>query len=174
MTSAIGPSGSKPACRLGFTLIELILVLTLLSVSAALVAPRLAGFLRGRALDAEARRLLSVTRAAKSRAVSEGMPVLVWVDAAQGAYGLEREDAAGGSDPGSETFGVDAGVRVAVEQAGAVSTTRRQLPAMRFLPDGSVDEGSPQALRLADTTGATWWLVLTRDRMSYELRRTQN
>ena len=51
-----------------FTLIELVLVMTLLVVVVAIAAPSLAGFFRGRALDAEARRLLSLTRQGQSRA----------------------------------------------------------------------------------------------------------
>ena len=38
----------------GFTLIELILVLALLVVIAAMTIPRMTGFIQGRALDAEA------------------------------------------------------------------------------------------------------------------------
>src|SRR5690348_10362592 len=45
-----------------FTLMELILVMTVLAVAVALTAPALAGFFRGRTLDSEARRLLSMTR----------------------------------------------------------------------------------------------------------------
>src|SRR5258708_7225755 len=91
MTSATGQTSGRPSCRRGFTLIELILVLTLLAVAASLIAPMLSGLVRGRALDSEARRLLSVTRAAQSRAISEGMPMLLWVNAAQGTYGVEKE-----------------------------------------------------------------------------------
>ena len=107
MTSATGQTNGRPRNgRRGFTLIELILVLTLLAIAASLIAPALSGFFRGRALDSEARRLLSLTRAAQSRAVSEGMPMLLWVDAAQGAYGVEEET---GRARRSEGVGVFAG-----------------------------------------------------------------
>src|SRR5471030_540561 len=63
-------------CRRAFTLVELILVLALLFIAVSLVAPRMSTFVRGRALDAEARRLLAMTNAGKARAVSEGMPMV--------------------------------------------------------------------------------------------------
>src|SRR3954471_10738870 len=73
----------------GFTLIELILVMALLSVVLAVSAPALSGFFRGRSIDAEARRLVSLIRYGQSRAVSEGVPVVLWINTRQGTYGLE-------------------------------------------------------------------------------------
>ena len=172
MTSATGQTSGSPRCRRGFTLIELILVLTLLAVAASLIAPRLSGFLRGRALDSEARRLLSVSRAAQSRAISEGMPMWLWVNAAQGAYGVEKESTAAHSDPKALEFSVDGNVRLAVMNLASSATMLRNVPAIRFLPDGTIDESSPQTLRLNDSTGAALWLVQARNRMSYEIRNT--
>src|SRR6266404_5112384 len=70
-----------------FTLIELIVVMTLLVVVIGIALPTLGNFFRGRTLDSEARRLLALTRQGQSRAVSEGLPVLLWVDAQQGTCG---------------------------------------------------------------------------------------
>jgi len=170
MTSATGQIEDKQRCQRGFTLIELILVLTLLAVAASLIAPRLSNFLKGRALDSEARRLLSLTRAAQSRAVSEGMPMLLWINAAKESYGLEREDANGKSDAKALEFSVDGRVQIEVVNSSSAGTMLRQVPSIRFLPDGSIDENSPQALRLNDSTGATLWLIQTRNRMGYEIR----
>lgn len=78
----------RSAVRRAFTLIELILVMALLMTVVALVAPRLADFFRGRSLDNEARRLVTLTHYAQSRAVAEGVPMLVWLDEANGRYGL--------------------------------------------------------------------------------------
>ena len=74
-----------------FTLIELILVLALLVIITSLAAPAMANFIRGRALDSESRRLFALMHAAQSRAVSEGMPMVLWVDEKNGAYGIEEE-----------------------------------------------------------------------------------
>ena len=56
--------------RRAFTLIELILVLALLVIITSIAAPGMARFIRGRALDSEARRIFSLMHAAQSRAVS--------------------------------------------------------------------------------------------------------
>src|SRR5208282_2587596 len=75
----------------GFTLIELILILALLVIITSLAAPAMSRFIRGRALDSESLRLFALMHAAQSRAVSEGMPMVVWVDQKQDAYGLSEE-----------------------------------------------------------------------------------
>jgi type II secretion system protein H len=72
-----------------FTLIELILVMTILLVVMAVAFPSLRGFFRGRNLDSEARRILALTRYGQSRAVAEGVPVVLWIDSKQRTYGLE-------------------------------------------------------------------------------------
>ena len=77
--------------RGGFTLLELMLVLALLSVVIAVQAPTLARFFRGRNLDAEAQRFLALTRYGQNRAVAEGVPMVLWMDAEAGQYGLEAE-----------------------------------------------------------------------------------
>jgi type II secretion system protein H len=151
----------------------LILVLTLLAIVASLVAPTLSNFVRGRALNSEARRLLSVTRAAQSRAVSEGTPILVWIDTAHGAYGVERESTSAKTDPKAMEFSVDGNVTMAVPDLKAVATMVRHLPAIRFLPEGTIDEGSPQTVHLADPTGASLWLVQSANRMDYEIHDSQ-
>src|SRR5438270_8363826 len=64
-----------------FTLVELILVMTLLLIVMCVALPSLKGFFRGRNLDSEARRFLSLARYGQSRAVSEGVPMVLWIDA---------------------------------------------------------------------------------------------
>lgn len=83
------PRTANPAAA--FTLIELVLVMTVLLVVSAITAPQLVNFFRGRTLDSEARRFLALTRYGQSRAVSEGIPMVLWLDAKAGAYGLERQ-----------------------------------------------------------------------------------
>jgi type II secretion system protein H len=156
-----------------FTLVELILVLALLVVVTSLVAPAMSNFIRGRALDSEARRLFALMHAGQSRAVSEGMPVLLWVDEKQKAYGLEAETPPRGGDPKAENLPLDENLQISVLNVGTPSsTTLRNLPAIRFLADGTIDENSPQMLRLVDARGNALWLIESRNRMGYEIRDT--
>ena len=146
--------------RRAFTLVELLLVLALLVVITSLVAPAMSNFIRARAVDSEARRLFALMHAGQSRAVSEGLPMMLWVDEKQGAYGLDAETPPKGGDPKAENLTVDENVQIAVLNAGATAlTTFQNLPAIRFLADGTIDENSPQTLRLADAKGNALWLV---------------
>ena len=181
--------------RRGFTLIELILVMALLTVVISLTAPRLSRFFHGRTLDSEARRLLALTRSGQSRAVSEGMPMDLWVNAAEGAFGLEAEPSFDASDPKAVEFAVDSGLKIEVvnktllppaptmnrsRQASTTGTAstprvvlaRSGLPTIRFLPDGSIGENSPQMLCLTSADGGSLWLAQSRDGVSYEIRST--
>src|SRR6266516_1572443 len=76
--------------KAAFTLIELIVVMAMLMIVLAVAAPSLSNFFRGRTLDSEARRFVSLTRYGQSRAVSDGVPMLLWIDTRQRAYGWEE------------------------------------------------------------------------------------
>ncbi|HVM62787.1 MAG TPA: prepilin-type N-terminal cleavage/methylation domain-containing protein [Verrucomicrobiae bacterium] len=158
------------ARRDGFTLIELMLVMALLVVAISTTAPVLSRFFHGRTLDSEARRLLSLTRAGQSRAVSEGVPTLLWIDAAQGEYGLELESAPRLGDPKAEDFTVADGLRVDAVNAAPIAIGRQKLPAVRFLPDGTMDDSSPSALRVAAADGSVLWLVQETNHMTYAIQ----
>jgi type II secretion system protein H len=154
-----------------FTLIELILVLALLVIITSFAAPAMANFIRGRALDSEARRLFALMHAGQSRAVSEGMPMVLWVDEKQGVYGLQAETTRKTGDPKAETLPVDSTLQIAVLHVGlGIQVTFNNLPAIRFLADGSVDENSPQTLQLTDSAGISRWLIETRNHTGYEIR----
>lgn len=157
-----------------FTLVELLLVLALLVIITSMVAPAMSGFIRARALDSETRRLFALVHAGQSRAVSEGLPTVLWVDEKSGAYGLTSESAPSGGDPKAENLTIDENLQIAVLNAGTTgSTTFQSLPAIRFLPDGTIDENSPQTLRLTDTKGKAFWLIETRNHTGYEIRDTE-
>ena len=168
MTLATGnPSKRRNLCA--FTLVELILVMVLLVVAVSLVAPRMAGFTRGRALDSEARRLLAITHAGQARAVSEGMPIVLWIDEKQNGYGLEEETPGKNGDANAENFPSDDNVQVAVMNLSGSATMFKNLPAIRFLADGTVDENSPQAVKLTGSGGFELWLLESADRRGYEI-----
>jgi len=156
-----------------FTLIELILVLALLGIITSMVAPAMSNFIRGRAIDSEARRVFALIHAGQTRAVSEGLPMVLWVDEKKNAYGLEAETTGQNGDAKAENLTVDETLQIAVVNAGASAPTLLHgLPVIRFLADGSIDENSPQTIRLTDYAGISRWLVLSRNRMGYEIRDT--
>ena len=159
-----------------FTLIELILILALLVIITSLAAPAMSRFIRGRALDSESRRLFALMHSAQSRAVSEGMPMMLWVDEKNGAYGMQEEATgkngknAKAGDPKAEDLTVDSTLQIAVLNVGmGAPTTFNNLPAIRFLPDGTVDENSPQTVQLGDSAGFMRWLLLNKIRTGYEI-----
>jgi Tfp pilus assembly protein FimT len=152
-------------------LVELILVLALLIVITSIVAPAMQNFIRGRALDSESRRMVALIDAGQSRAVSEGMPMVLWIDAKNGEYGLTEETPEKNGDANAEELTLDSTLQISVANFGTKATTMfRNLPAIKFLPDGTIDENSPQTLQLTDSAGFSRWLVETRERTGYEIR----
>jgi len=60
-------------------------------------------------------------------------------------------------------------VRLTVANTASAGAPVRQLPAIRFLADGGIDEASPATVRLDDSSGMVLWLAQTRNRMGYEI-----
>ena len=188
--ASCAPRSVGARVRGGFTLIELILVMALLTVAVAFTAPALARFFGGRTLDSEARRLLALTRHGQGRAASEGLTVDLWLDAERGKFGLEVERSFDTRDPRKEQFELDSMLRLEVSTQNLVISSNRvsqtgltaqaavlkrapvhaELPTIRFLPDGTIGEDSPQALCLKDHEGAVIWIGLSKNRMNYEIR----
>src|SRR4030095_8279057 len=83
--------------------------------------PSAVRFFRGRTLDSEANRLLALTRYAQSRAVSEGIPMILWIDEDQRRYGLPAEFTSKQEDELAREFDLDPDVplEVAPPAAGA-------------------------------------------------------
>jgi type II secretion system protein H len=149
MTFAIGHHDTRRA----FTLIELILVLALLVIITSMAVPHMASFIRGRALDSEARRLMAVMHVAQSRAVSEGMPMMLWMDEKGGSYGYQAETSGQNGDPKAEKMNLDSTLGLSVSTTATAPVTFQNLPAIKFLADGTIDENSPQTLKLVDADG---------------------
>ena len=168
MTLATG-NPIKRRNRCAFTLVELILVMVLLVVAISIAAPKMSSFVRGRALDSEARRILAIAHEGQSRAVSEGMPMVLWIDDKNNGYGLEEETHGKDGDTKAENYTADENVQVAVMSLNGTATTFKNLPAIRFLADGTVDENSPQIVKLTGSTGGELLLLESADRRGYEI-----
>ena len=107
----------EAARRDAFTLIELILVMAMLLIVLGVAFPSLKRFFRGRNLDSEARRFLSLTHYGQSRAVSEGLPMVLWIDARRAAYGLQVQAGYTDSDMKAVEFAVGDDLRLRVGAA---------------------------------------------------------
>jgi type II secretion system protein H len=166
----------------GFTLIELILVMALLVIAVSLVAPHLSGFARGRALNSEAKQILALMHEGQSRAVSAGVPMVLWFDTDKGKYGLEEEPGYVDKDPNAVEYELNENLKIEVPDydstAAALTSTARDterqgLPQITFLSDGTVAEGSPATVRIVDTAGPSVSLTQSRDRNQYEIKTPQ-
>lgn len=86
----------------GFTLIELIIVLVLLSVATGLVVPRLAGSLGRMNVESTARRISSALRFARSHAVTEKIPYLAIFDMDTNILSVSASPMPGETEPDEE------------------------------------------------------------------------
>ncbi|HOB33565.1 MAG TPA: GspH/FimT family pseudopilin [Verrucomicrobiota bacterium] len=168
---------ARALSRRAFTLMELILILATLAIVTSIAAPSMSAFFRGRVLSSEARQLLALTHAARARAVSEGFPVVLWVDSDAREYGVQMENTLeagvrGQVDLNAETFQLDPSLQIAVLDAVPLSVNGRSLPGIRFMPDGMADEDSAATIRLTSRTGEMLYLVQSTNRLGYEIRNT--
>ena len=99
MTLSTGQSNSSIPGRMrkrrrtrGITLIELILVMTVIATTLAMTAPSLRGFLRGREHLNAAQQILSLTRLARSRAITEARRYRMNFDLEAREYWLTAEE----------------------------------------------------------------------------------
>ena len=184
--------------RIGFTLIELILVMAILAIAVMYTAPALARFFRGRSLDSEARRLLALTREAQSRSISEGVPVDLWIDINTRTFGVEAEPSYEDQDSRAIEITMEADLQLELGQISArdkeqptgmnplpadepvedqeaqtIVVKHPDLPRMRFMPDGSIDSQSPGSLRLIARDGTHATLAQSRNRRNYEISRAE-
>jgi type II secretion system protein H len=162
-----------------FTLVELLLVMTLLLIVFGVALPSLKGFFRGRSLDSEARRFLSLTRYGQSRAVSEGVPMVLWIDSRRGRYGLQQQAGYTTGDSNAVTFTLSEGVRVEVQMpaAGMGLNPLNQtvagvgnVPMIRFTPDEFIGESSPDRIVFRQGQDDAMWILESTNRLKYELQ----
>jgi hypothetical protein len=100
---------------------------------------------------------------------------VLWVDEKQGAYGLQAETTGQTGDAKAENLTVDSTLQIAVLTTGLSAPPMfNNLPAIRFLPDGMVDENSPQTLQLTDSASTKRWLIEKPNHSGYEISDSQN
>jgi len=151
-----------------FTLVELILVMALLATLLALSAPTLLHAFKGRDMDQEATQLLAATEYARSEAISQGVPMSVWIDPTTGNFGVRASDGFDGDNTRAKNFSLNTDLHFdSVE--GVVDQDGHRVMAI-FVPEGTLDpENSLDTLRIANRSNAVISLAQTEDGWGYEI-----
>ena len=154
----------KTARSSGFTLVELILVMVVLAIVMAFVAPTLSRSLRGRALQQEAIRFVALTEMARDEAISRGSPMNVWIDTDALRFGIAPADQYAGIDLQKE-YALSSDVRFDLIE-GNLQTDG---VAISFRPDGTPATNSITEVRLADRHDETVTITRSRSGLGYEI-----
>ncbi|RJP26510.1 MAG: prepilin-type N-terminal cleavage/methylation domain-containing protein [Candidatus Omnitrophota bacterium] len=142
-----GNNGKGTFSSRGFTLIELIVVMALLSAVLAITAPSLSRFIHGRSLQEEARRMLNSIRYTQSQAVSLAVPMELRIDFKNTFYELGPMT---GYEIESEpilVFEIDEDLKIEMLQQES-SLFKNGIGYIRYWPDGSQDETSLITVRM--------------------------
>ncbi|MGZ8919531.1 MAG: pilus assembly FimT family protein [Limisphaerales bacterium] len=169
---------ANTAVHAGFTLIELVLVMAILIVVLSMSGASLTSFFKGRALEAEGKRFLALTRYAQNRAISEGLPMALWIDEKEEKYGLEIVTGFVDADEKSTEFSLGRDLEIEVTLPSNTLTRNTAQAAghelmLRFQPDGFLPETNPELIIIKETTEnkdrETVAIVPSRNRLYYEI-----
>ncbi len=140
-----------------FTLLELVVVLTLLSVVIAIAGPRLSGFLAGRNYQEDARRMLSLLRYARAEAINRGQRVEVWFNPATSSYGAQSDPTYQQDNPLQIEHKLQEGLGLKVDTQ---LLDKDGKATILYWPDGAIDPDSADRIELWE--GPKPFLVLIR------------
>ena len=157
-----------------FTLVELIIVMALMATMMALVAPSLARSLRGRNLDQEAKRFIAAIEWARNEAISQGVPMTVWMDVENGAFGVESKPGYSVAKPIQKRFELNADMHFERgNSSGGTTGSEGTLNAVELSPEGTPDPSSIASLQLVDRFNSVVTITKTRDGWGYEIVKPQ-
>lgn len=161
-------NGEPPFAAAGFTLVELVLVLALLAVITAIAAPSLSGTLRQRQLADEARRFLACTQYARDEALSQGIPMVLWIASDTGRFGVQPKTGYPGDNQRSREFQLHADIRIELPNSKADVNAA---PSIEFGCEGGPVPGSLPWVRLVDRFASVFVVALTPDSLGYEINK---
>lgn len=148
-------------------MVELILVMALLIILAGSVLPRLSGFFRGRDLTQEGERFIAVTRKAQDQAISEGVPMTLWIHPREKVYGVRE---ATGYDTLSYTNRLYRLRNDLVFDFDGTASLVGGFYSIHFLPDGAIDQGSISNVFIERPDQERLWISRSTNGFHYEVR----
>ncbi len=153
--------------RNGFTLVELILVMLLLSTIGALVAPSLSKSFRQQALDREATRFYSLTEYGRSEAISQGVPMVIWIEKETRRFGVKSKEGYATGATRNLEYVLDPEVQFVTTSLKDPNAT----DLIEFDPEGSITLESTPTIQIQTRTGSSLWITQTRDGWGYQIDR---
>ena len=151
----------------GFTLVELIIVMALLAIVAALSAPLLSNSLRQRNLEDEATRLLAMTEYARDEATSQGIPMVISFDQRTQIIAVEPKTGYEGDERRIREFSLGPDIQLSVQDAA--SKKRSNAEVAEFTPEGVPSLDSAEILELKNRYNGVISVARTTDRWGYEI-----
>jgi type II secretion system protein H len=133
----------------GFTLVELLIVMIIITLIVGAVAPKFAAFTAGRKAADGARQIVSLAQYAHTQAISEGKDYRLNVDATKKAFWITREND-GTFDPPPNDFGRTFVVDDSVQMASDFPSQTSGGEYVTFRPTGRSEPGS---VTLTDRNG---------------------
>ena len=174
------PRSLDRRARAGFTLIELVLVMAILIVVLSISGASLTSFFKGRSLEAEGKRFLALTRYAQNRAISEGLPVAVWIDEREKKYGSKIVAGFVELDEKANEFDLGRDLKIdATWLSGSASRPVGNEIILLFRPDGFFAENNPELVTISEAKTATTgnseavYIAPNRNRLYYEITTNQ-
>jgi hypothetical protein len=139
--------------------------MALIATLMAIVAPRLSRSLQSRNLDQEARRWVALTEFGRDQAVSQGVPMVVWLDAETSWFGLQPK-------PGfltSSNRAVEFQLSEEIEfELGTVARSMGPQAVVEMAPDGYLAPDSIAVLGLKHRSGDRVLITLMTNGWGYE------
>ncbi len=116
---------------LGFTLLELLVVIVLVGLLVSLVPPRLSGAFSSAQIRATVRELVATLRLARGQAIHQGQPVTCFLDLEQKRFGLRGR---------AKQHELPDNLRVRLTTARSTLKNDGSV-GIRFMPDGTATGG---------------------------------
>lgn len=151
--------------RRGFTLIELVVVMALMTVIMAIAAPRLSDFMSGRTVNEEVRRLIALTHMARSEAIARNERMALWIKPETGEYGLRSEDDQSGEGFNPREYKLADKLAFEMDQDTEINDEGEAIAL--FWPDGTIDDESFLGFTLLQKDEPQRTIGLSDNRLEY-------